>query len=144
MYRGWLLGTGVVLTAGLGVLVALLVFTEPPVWLWSMLSIAPWGPITLVLWALLARRARFVRRLTATGIRTHAPIAAIGQTASQIGARPVLRLHLLVHGRPVTVRSAPPAHLLGALRPGVPLPVLVDPHHPTHVLPDWSTAEREL
>ncbi len=143
--RGWLLVTGVVLTTGLVVLVAVLVLTEPPAWLWSMLSLSPWGPIALVLWALLTRRDRLARRLAETGIRTHATITAIGQTASRIGGRPVLRLHLTVPpNRPAAIRTAPPAHLLGALRPGVALPVLVDRDHPDRVLPDWHTAEREL
>jgi hypothetical protein len=144
--RRALLVTGVVLTGGLLVLLAFLVFTSPPVWLWSMLALSPWGPIALGFWVFLARRDRFARRLRETGIRTRGTISGIGQTASRIGGRPVLRLHLLLvdSARQVVVRTAPPAHLLGALRPGVALPVLVEREQRGRVLLDWHAAEREL
>jgi hypothetical protein len=145
--RRWLLATGVLLTAGTLALVALLVFTDPPTWLWSMLAVSPWGPIVLVVWVLLHRRDRLARRLAEVGIHATAAITAIGQTASAVGGRPVVVLDLTVEaeGRPgweVSLRTAPPAHLIGALRPGVVMPVLVDPDEPTRLLPDWRTAER--
>lgn len=145
--RWWpLLVTGVVLTGGLVGLLAVLILGSPPVWLWSMLALSPWGPIALGCWVFLARRDRLDRRLRETGIRSRATISAIGQTASRIGARPVLRLHLLLadSARTVIVRTAPPAHLLGALRTGVALPVLVEREPPGRVLLDWVAAEREL
>lgn len=146
-HRWLLLATGVVLTAGTLAVVALLVFTEPPVWLWSMLSASPWGPFCLVAWVILRRRDRLARRLAEVGIHATAAITAIGQTASAVGGRPVIRLSLTVEaadrpGWEVVLRTAPPAHLIGALRPGVTLPVLVDPDEPTRLLPDWHTAER--
>jgi hypothetical protein len=114
-----------------------------------MLSASPWGPFCLVAWVILTRRDRFARRLAEVGIHATAAITAIGQTASAIGGRAVLRLELTVEapdrpGWQVSLRTAPPAHLVGALRPGVVLPVLVDPDEPTRLRPDWATAERSI
>ncbi len=41
------------------------------------------------------------------------------------------------------MRNAPPIHLVGMLRPGVGLPVKVDPGRPERLLVDWAQAERE-
>ncbi len=55
-------------------------------------------------------------------------------------------MSVVVPGRPAyqaTVRTAPPIHLAGMLRPRVGLPVKVDPGHAERLLVDWAQAERE-
>jgi len=150
--NGWpmelLLAAGVLLTAGDLLLASLLIFTTPPVWLWSMLSLAPWGPIALVVWVLVDRHRRRVHRIRRTGVAGRATVRSIGGTSSVINGRPVLRLAVSVGvaDRPTyqaTVRNAPPSHLVGMLRPGVSLPVIADREAPARVIIDWATAERE-
>ena len=82
------------------------------------------------------------------GIPARATITAIRTPGSSINSRPVLLLDVsvAVPARPAyqaTVRTAPPIHLVGMLRPGVGLPVKVDPGHPEQLLVDWAEAERE-
>jgi hypothetical protein len=139
---------GVVLTVGDVVLVAVLVGTTPPPWLWSLLAVSPWGPIALLAWWFIRRHRRRVRFMQDNGIPARATITAIRTTGSSINSRPVLLLDVLVAvpARPVyqaTVRTAPPIHLAGMLRPGVGLPVKVDPGRPEQLLVDWAQAERE-
>ena len=139
---------GVVLTLGDIVLVAVLVGTTPPPWLWSVLAGSPWGPIALVAWWFIRRHRRRVRFMQDNGIPARATITAIRATGSSINSRPVLLLDVSVAmpGRPAyqaTVRNAPPIHLVGMLRPGVGLPVKVDPGRPERLLVDWAEAERE-
>ena len=71
---------GVVLTAGDVVLVALLVATTPPAWLWSVLAGSPWGPIALVAWWLIWRHRRRVRFMEDNGIPARATITAVSYT----------------------------------------------------------------
>ncbi len=139
---------GVVLTVGDVVLVAVLVGTTPPPWLWSVLAGSPWGPIALVAWWFIRRHRRMVRFMQDNGIPARATITAIRATGSSINARPVLLLDVsvAVPGRfpyQATVRNAPPIHLVGMLRPGVGLPVRVDPGRPERLLVDWARAELE-
>ena len=140
---------GVVLTVGDVVLVAVLVgTTPPPPWLWSVLAGSPWGPIALVAWWFVRRHRRRERFMQDNGIPARATITAIRATGASINARPVLHLDVSVAvlGRPAyqaTVRTAPPIHLVGMLRPGVGLPVKVDPGRAERLLVDWAQAERE-
>ena len=139
---------GVVLTVGDVVLLAVLVGTTPPPWLWSVLAGSPWGPIALVAWWLIRRHRRRVRFMQDNGIPARATITAIRATGSSINSRPVLLLDVsvAVPARPAyqaTVRTAPPIHLVGMLRPGVGLPVKVDPGRPERLMVDWAQAERE-
>jgi hypothetical protein len=125
-----------------------LVGTTPPPWLWSVLAGSPWGPIALVAWWFIRRHRRRVRFMQDNGIPARATITAIRATGSSINSRPVLLLDMsvAVPGRPAyqaTVRTAPPIHLVGMLRPGVGLPVKVDPGRPERLLVDWAQAERE-
>jgi hypothetical protein len=142
----FLFTVGVLLTVGDVVLVAVLVGTTPPPW--GVLAGIPWGPIALVAWWLIWRHRRRVRFMEDYGIPARATIAAIRATGSTINGRPVLLLDVsvAVPGRPAyqaTVRNAPPIHLVGMLRPGVGLPVKVDPSRPERLLVDWAQAERE-
>ena len=144
----FLFTVGVVLTVGDVVLVAALVGTTPPPWLWSVLAGSPWGPIALVAWWVIRRRRRRLRFMQVNGIPARATISAIRATGASINSRPVLLLDVTVAapGRPAyqtTVRNAPPIHLVGMLRPGVELPVKVDPGRPERLLVDWAEAERE-
>ena len=139
---------GVVLTVGDVVLVAMLVGTTPPPWLWSVLAGSPWGPIALVAWWFIRRHRRRARFMQDYGIPARATISAIRTPGSSINSRPVLLLDVsvAVPARPAyqaTVRTAPPIHLVGMLRPGVGLPVKIDPGHPEQLLVDWAEAERE-
>jgi hypothetical protein len=143
-----LLVVGVVLTLADVILVGVLLFTTPPIWLWSMLSLSPWGPIALVAWVVVARYQRMAHRLRTVGVPARGDVLSIGSTSSQIGGRPVIRLELTIQPPdgipyPTTVRNAPPAHLIGLLRPGVSLPVRTDPDKPTRVMIDWRTVETE-
>jgi len=147
-WLGLLLIVGILLTVADVVLIVVLTTTSPPTWLWSMLSLSPWGPIALVTWALVARFRSRVRYLEENGVATRAAITSIGSTASQVGGRPVLKLNLSI--QPATgaaydamVRTAPPYHLAGLLRPGVSLPVKVHPQEPQRLLVDWPALERE-
>lgn len=57
-----------------------------------------------------------------------------------------ITLSINVPGRPaseVSIRNAAPYHLVGMLRPGANLPVLVDPDDPRNAMIDWPTVERE-
>ena len=145
----FLFTVGVVLTVGDVVLVAVLVgMTPPPPWLWSVLAGSPWGPIALVAWWFIRRHRRRVRFMEDNGIPARATIAAIRTPGSTVNGRPVLFLDVLVAvpGRlayRTTVRNAPPIHLVGTLRPGVGLPVKVDPGRPERLLVDWAQVERE-
>jgi hypothetical protein len=139
---------GVVLTVGDIVLAAVLVGTTPPPWLWSVLAGAPWGPIALAAWWFIRRHRRRVRFMEDNGIPARATIAAIRATGATINGRPVLLLDVWVampgHAAyQATVRNAPPIHLVGMLRPGVGLPVKVDPGRPEQLIVDWAQAERE-
>ena len=139
---------GVVLTIGDIVLVAVLVGTTPPPWFWSVLAGSPWGPIALVAWWFIRRHRHRVRFMQENGIPARATIAAIRTTGSSINSRPVLLLDVSVAvpgvwAYPATVRTAPLIHLVGVLRPGVGLPVKVDPGRPERLLVDWAQAERE-
>ena len=139
---------GVILTVGDIVLVAALVGTSPPPWLWSVLAGSPWGPIALAAWWFIWRHRRRVQFMEENGIPARATITAIRATGASINSRPVLLLDVsvAVPGRlayPAVVRSAPPIHLTGMLRPGVGLPVKVDPGRPDRLLVDWAEAERE-
>ncbi|MFC5288420.1 hypothetical protein ACFPM7_15265 [Actinokineospora guangxiensis] len=137
------LGTALSVTA-IG-FVAYLVLGDPPVWTWSLLAIAPWGPIALGLGVWLTRRARRTARLRQSGLRAQAEVNAIRSTSSQYGTSPVLRLSLTVGASgTVDVRTAVPVHLVGALRPGSVLPVLVDPQDPGVVEVDWDAAAHVL
>ena len=143
-----LLVVAVLLTVADITFVAVLATTSQPEWVWSLLSVSPWGPILLVLWALVARHRRNVRSLRENGIRGRATVVAIGSTASQIGGRPVLRLTLSVP-RPDApaadrvIRTAPPYHLAGMLRPGTSLPVALHPERPDRLTVLWDELERE-
>jgi hypothetical protein len=139
---------GVVLTIGDIILIAVLVGTTPPPWLWSVLAGSPWGPIALVAWWFIRQHRRRIRYIEDHGIPARATITAIRATGASVNARPVLLLDVsvAVPGRlayPATVRNAPPIHLVGMLRPGVGLPVKVDPGRPERLLVDWAEAERE-
>lgn len=143
-----LVTVGVVLTVGDLVLVAVLLGTTPPPWLWIVLAVGPLGPIALVAWWLVRRHRRRERFMRDNGIPARATITAIRATGASINSRPVLLLDVsvAVPGRPAypaTVRNAPPIHLVGMLRPGVGLPVKVDPGRPERLLVDWAYAERE-
>jgi hypothetical protein len=142
-----LLTVGIILTVGDIVLVAMLAGTPPP-WLWSVLAGSPWGPIALVAWWFIRRHRRRRRFMEDNGIPARATITAIRTTGASINSRPVLLLDVsvAVPARPVyqtTVRNAPPIHLVGMLRPGVGLPVKVDPGRPERLMVDWAQAERE-
>jgi hypothetical protein len=137
---------GVVLTVGDVVLIAVLVGTTPPPW--GVLAGIPLGPIALVAWWFIRRHRRWVRFMQNNGIPARATIAAIHTPGSTINGRPVLLLDVsvAVPGRleyQATVRTAPLIHLAGMLRPGVGLPVKVDPGRPERLLVDWAQAERE-
>jgi hypothetical protein len=143
-----LLIVGVILTVGDIVLIAVLAGTTPPPWLWSVLAGSPWGPIALAAWWFIRRHRRRLEFMAENGIPARATITAIRATGASINSRPVLLLDVTVAvpGRlayPAVVRSAPPIHLTGMLRPGVGLPVKVDPGRPDRLLVDWAEAERE-
>jgi hypothetical protein len=112
------------------------------------LALSPWGPICLIVGALLARHVRKVNRLADSGVAAKGVVQSIDSTNSSVNGRSVLRIGLAVSidGQapyPVSVRNAPPYHLVGMLRPGVSIPVVVDPERQEHVLIDWKRAERE-
>jgi hypothetical protein len=143
-----LLVAGVVLTAFDIALILVLVLTDPPAWLPSLLSLSPWGPIALVVRALLVRHRRMVRRLHEVGVSARGTVMTVGQSGSQLGGRPLLRISLQIEapGRlsyATMVRNAPPYHLVGTLRPGVSLPVKIDPARRERVLIDWRGVEAE-
>lgn len=77
-------------------------------------------------------------RVAASGRRTQAVVTAVGATASKIGANPVMRLDLTVDGRARTHRVVVPAHHVGSLRPGVTLPVRIDPADPKPLVVEWD------
>ena len=139
---------GVVLTVGDVVLVAMLVGTTPPPWLWSVLAGSPWGPLALVASWFIWRRRRRARFMQENGIPARATITAIRTPGSTVNGRPVLLLDVsvAVPGRlayQATVRTTPLIHLVGVLRPGVGLPVKVDPGRPERLIVDWAQVERE-
>ena len=139
---------GVVLTVVDVVLVAVLVGTTPPPWLWGLLAVSPWGPIALVAWWFIRRHRRRIRFMQDNGIPARATITVIRTPGSSINSRPVLLLDVSVAvparlAYQATVRTAPPIHLVGMLRPGVGLPVRVDPGRPERLLVDWAQVERE-
>jgi hypothetical protein len=146
-----LMVVGVVLTAGAVVLIVLVAVGTAPIWALALLSVGVWGPITLIVSLVLSRYVTRVKRLKSIGIPVRATVVAINQTASRIGGRPVLRITLSIDvpGRPATVvsiRDAAPYHLVGMLRPGVDLPVVVDPNDPgdpRNAMIDWPAVERE-
>lgn len=117
--------------------------------LWvTSLALSPWGPICLIVGFLMARHASKVNRLVRSGITARATVTSIDSTGSVINGRPVLRLGISVNvddmpAFPAKVRNAPPSHLVGMLRPGASIPVVVDPDTPERVLIDWKRAERE-
>lgn len=143
-----LLVVGVVLTVGAVALIALVVTGTIPVWALAFLSVGVWGPITLTASIVLPRYITQTKRLRVIGTPVRATVVAIQQTASRIGGRPVLRLVLSITfpGRPeyeVSIRNAPPYHLVSMLRPGAVLPALVDLDDPRQAMIDWPAAERE-
>jgi hypothetical protein len=149
---GWLLlllATGIVLTMVTVVLVVVvLTKVDAPGWLGAVFPVSPWGPIAIVTYVLVQRYRKRSQYLRAQGIPARAVIGSIGSTASSYGGRPVLKLTVSVHrdagpSYPAMVRTAPPYHLAGLLRPGVSLPVKVHPNQPEQLLVDWSALERE-
>ena len=145
---GTLLVVGAVLTLADAVLVGVLVFSTPPPWLWAMLAISPWGPIALGFGFFIGRYRRKVRLFRDAGLAGRATVESIRSTGSVINGRAVLRLELSVAladrpPYPASVRTAPPYHLAGMLRPGVQLPVKADPGKPERIMVDWPQAERE-
>ncbi|MBP2325373.1 hypothetical protein JOF56_005758 [Kibdelosporangium banguiense] len=145
------LGPTVLAVAGVLLLGFLLVcqVADVPRGLWvTSLSLSPWGPICLIVAFLVARHVRKVNRLVDHGIAARATVESIDSTSSSINGRQVLRIGMSVTvdelpEYPVTVRNAPPYHLVGMLRPGASIPVVVDPDTPEQVLIDWKRAERE-
>jgi hypothetical protein len=145
------LGSMVLVVAGVLLLGFLLVgqVADVPHGLWvTTLALSPWGPICLIVAFLVARHVRKVNRLVDHGIAARATVESIDSTSSNINGRQVLRIGMLVTvdelpRYPVTIRNAPPYHLVGMLRPGVSIPVVVDPDTPEHALIDWKRAERE-
>jgi hypothetical protein len=112
------------------------------------LALSPWGPICLIVSALLARHVRKVNRLADHGVAARGMVKSIDGTSSSVNGWAVLRIGLTVTvsgqaGYPVTVRNAPPYHLVSMLRPGTSIPVIVDPHRQGQVLIDWKRAEWE-
>jgi hypothetical protein len=111
------------------------------------LALSPWGPICLIIGALIARHAAKVNRLVRTGIPAEATVTSIDSTGSVVNGRPVLRIGMSV---PVpgqqphigSIRNAPPYHLVSMLRLGASIPVMVDPADPSRFLIDWKQAER--
>jgi hypothetical protein len=143
-----LLATGIVLTIATLVLIIVLTTTDAPGWLGAFFSLSPWGPIAIVTSVLVQRYRTRSHHLRTQGISARAVVESIGSTSSQYGGRPVLKLTLSVHrdAGPIyqaMVRTAPPYHLAGVLRPGVSLPVKVNANQPKQLLVDWSALERE-
>jgi hypothetical protein len=141
----------VLVVAGVLLLGFLLVcqVADVPHGLWvTSLSLSPWGPICLIVALLMARHVRKVNRLVDHGISARATVRSIDSTSSNINGRQVLRISMSVTvdelpQYEVTVRNAPPYHLVSMLRPGVSIPVVVDPDTPERVLIDWKKAEWE-
>lgn len=143
----FLIVLGVVLTIG-DVVLAVLLLNNPPDWLWSLLSVSPWGPIVLVLSAIILGFRRRKTQIVEHGVAGRARIEEIAQTGSRIGGRAVLALSVSVSipgraGYPARVRTAPPYHLTNLIRRGSQLPVLVHAQKPDRLLVDWQAAERE-
>lgn len=143
-----LLVTGIVLTLGGVVLVAVVAAGALPGWALSFISLGVWGPICLVVWAVLERNRRRLARLERDGIATRATVRAIRPGGGEVNGQPLLRLDLTVTvpgqpARETSVRTLAPLHLVGILRPGVTVPVLADPRDPGDAWVDWSAVERE-
>jgi hypothetical protein len=150
MTRKSFLWPGVLLVAGVVLCVFTLVgaLSDSTALFATGLALSPWGPICLVVAALLARHVRKVNRLVDSGIAGRGTVQTIDATNSSVNGRSVLRIGLAVSvdGRavyPATVRNAPPYHLAGMLRPGASIPVVVDPQHQDQILIDWKRAEQE-
>jgi hypothetical protein len=114
----------------------------------TSLALGPWGPICLIVGFLIARHVHNVNGIADRGITARATVTSIDSTGAVVNGRPVLRIAMSVAvdevpEYPVTVRNSPPYHLVGMLRPGASIPVVVDPDAPERVLIDWKRAERE-
>jgi uncharacterized protein DUF3592 len=108
---------------------------------------AGWAVFAVGLVGLLARLGLGPAVLR-TGIPGDATVTAISDTGASVNDRPVFRFALDVQlpGQdryPATVKAAAPRVLTaaGAVRPGMWVPVRVDPDKPAEVAIDWSILE---
>jgi hypothetical protein len=146
MWLRILLTTGVTLTAGLFVLIALVVAGAIPPYALAFISLGIWGPLSLVGWAVISRRVRFTERMRTTGLAARGTVTGVWPTNTYINYRQVLRIGLSVAlpgqpAYPTTLRHAPPPWYAPLIRPGATLPVLVDPTNPAAVLVEWLALE---
>lgn len=96
-----------------------------------------------VLYVVMRMRAKSTKNLLSTGVRGRADILELTQTGTFINKHPVVTLRLWIEAPGVLPFEAPltmavPPILLGALQPGRPLTVVVDPADPQKFVVDWS------
>ncbi|MGP4005846.1 hypothetical protein [Streptomyces sp. 4N124] len=79
-----------------------------------------------------------LRQVAATGVPATATIVAVRSTASAIGAEPIVRLDLVIHGQPVTRHVRVPFNHAAEIRPGKSLPVRTDPADVRAMIVEWE------
>lgn len=99
-----------------------------------------------VAWTVLQRRmfgsVAALRRVAETGEPTTATIVAARSTSSRIGAEPIARVDLIIHGRPVTRHVRVPFNYAAEVRPGRSLPVRADAGGSRAIVVEWDRLDR--
>ncbi|MFD3524801.1 hypothetical protein [Streptomyces sp. NPDC058653] len=100
------------------------------------------GLIQGLVWTLVQHRmfgsVTALRQVAATGVPTTAVIVAVRSTSSAIGAEPIVRLDLVIHGQPVTRHVRVPFNHAAEVRPGRTLPVRIDPADTRAMFVEWE------
>lgn len=81
-----------------------------------------------------------LRQVAATGVPATATIVAVRSTSSAIGAEPIVRLDLMIHGRPATRHVRVPFNHAAEVRPGKNLPVRIDPADLRAMIVEWDAS----
>ncbi|MEV1079295.1 hypothetical protein AB0I98_13735 [Streptomyces sp. NPDC050211] len=79
-----------------------------------------------------------LRQVAVTGVPATATIVAARRTASAIGAELLVRLDLVILGRPVTRHVRVRFHHAAEGRPGRSLPVRTDPADVRAMIDEWD------
>lgn len=78
-------------------------------------------------------------RVAASGLRTTATITDVARSSGQINADPIMRLTLSINGGVRRHSVLVPIQYVSGIRPGLRLPVRVDPAFPRIVVVDWAS-----
>ncbi|MDQ3735169.1 MAG: SHOCT domain-containing protein [Actinomycetota bacterium] len=100
-----------------------------------------------VLYLVMTVRVNKASRLAMTGVRGHADILEMSQTGTYINNQPRVKMRLRIQAPGVIPFETEdtvtvPLIALGALQPGRPLTVVLDPADPKDFVIDWSGSSR--